>query len=283
MGEYDISKVLPYLSHPLSLVGYTIFLLFGFFRVFLKTLAKFKVFTRLTGERTYRVLSRLLNYGFIVAILIVALGFALEAWRIYQSDENKEAIVPLDPTHAEQFKSAVYVNAQKFENDPVHPQEPLRALGPFVDATGESSAYEKEFPLEVALLYRVYASAYITNADKKEWSSAYKKVRKLLVKSSHLFEKSTDKLPEDDLYFHKVVRNLPSYVQAIENLEHSIAEWDKAHSPTSLRETIKNIMILAMPSSTTGKIQARATLLSDELLKIDRETSPDYLYLIRGY
>jgi hypothetical protein len=78
-SEIDFVKVAPFLTHPLVLCGFTIMLFYGV----LKTLIRARILKPI-GEASGAVILRLLlNYGFIVAILIVLLGFGLEGYRTW--------------------------------------------------------------------------------------------------------------------------------------------------------------------------------------------------------
>jgi Flp pilus assembly protein TadD len=65
--------IAPYLSHPLVLIGFGLFLVFGIQR----TLLKAGIIPPLTTRTGGKVVQTLLRYGFIIALLIIMLGFAM--------------------------------------------------------------------------------------------------------------------------------------------------------------------------------------------------------------
>ena len=67
------AKIAPYLTNPLVLAGFALFLLLAFLRALLKS-PKVAV---LTQKASGQVLLRAVNYGFIAAVLVILLGFAL--------------------------------------------------------------------------------------------------------------------------------------------------------------------------------------------------------------
>lgn len=70
----DFNKAAPYLSNPLVLTGFAVFLLFGLYR----TLVKSKLLRPVSPTASNRILRLLLHYGFAVAVLVIGLGFGLE-------------------------------------------------------------------------------------------------------------------------------------------------------------------------------------------------------------
>ncbi len=64
-------KIAPYLTHPLVLVGFVLALVIGLYRVVVKILPT-------PGPRTgARILHKLVNYAFVLALGLIVLGFAL--------------------------------------------------------------------------------------------------------------------------------------------------------------------------------------------------------------
>jgi hypothetical protein len=71
-----VFEIAPYLSNPLVLAGFGLFLFFGLLRALLKS----KVMPTVTQRTGGRALLRAINYGFVVALVVIVLGFAF-AWR----------------------------------------------------------------------------------------------------------------------------------------------------------------------------------------------------------
>lgn len=72
MGNFE--NIIPYLTHPLSLTGFVLLLFFGIH----KTLIKSGIIPPLDQTEGNNILKLMLRYGFVIALLIVILGFALE-------------------------------------------------------------------------------------------------------------------------------------------------------------------------------------------------------------
>ena len=76
-----------YLKHPLVLVGLLLLLFFGVHSL----LIQYKVISPLSPADSGGVLYSLMTYGFIIAFVVIVLGFALEFFRVHR--ETK----PIDP------------------------------------------------------------------------------------------------------------------------------------------------------------------------------------------
>lgn len=75
----DFSKIAPFLTHPLVLVGFVLFMLFGLFNA----LVKAKLIPTVTKEAGAGILHVILNYGFLIALITVLLGFMLQGIKTY--------------------------------------------------------------------------------------------------------------------------------------------------------------------------------------------------------
>ena len=80
-------KVMPYLAHPLVLIGFVLLLFFAIAR----TVIRSRVLTPITGAKSYRVLQSILLYGFVLSIAVVILGFGLK-YRDLSKSEQQNAI-----------------------------------------------------------------------------------------------------------------------------------------------------------------------------------------------
>lgn len=78
IGEF--SKIAPYLTNPLVLIGFAVWLVFGIH----KALIKSGILTSVSKTESGRIVRRLLNYGFIVALLLILFGFGLVRWSTHQ-------------------------------------------------------------------------------------------------------------------------------------------------------------------------------------------------------
>ncbi len=71
----NFATVAPYLTNPLALVGYVLFLFFGLQR----TLIKSKIIPPVSARTGGKVVQLLLRYGFVLALVVIVAGFLLEA------------------------------------------------------------------------------------------------------------------------------------------------------------------------------------------------------------
>ncbi len=70
-------EIAAYLTHPLVLIGLVLLLFFGTHRVLIKS----GIIQPLEPKQSGKLLSSLLRYGFIVALVVIILGFALEFFK----------------------------------------------------------------------------------------------------------------------------------------------------------------------------------------------------------
>lgn len=79
MSAIDFAKIVPYLTHPLVLIGLVLFLVFGFFQVIIRA----KLIPALSRQAGAKTLRTMLNYGFILALAVCVSAFAYQSWRIF--------------------------------------------------------------------------------------------------------------------------------------------------------------------------------------------------------
>lgn len=72
MDLLPFSKIAPYLQNPGVLVGFYLLLFFGIASAILKS----GLLSRVSRRESSTVLLRILNYGFLLAILLIVLGVA---------------------------------------------------------------------------------------------------------------------------------------------------------------------------------------------------------------
>src|SRR5258708_3498509 len=70
----SFQKIVPYLTNPFAIIGYFLFLLFGIYRLLLTT----KILPPLDQQASGKLTNKLFNYGFILAMASVLLGFVKE-------------------------------------------------------------------------------------------------------------------------------------------------------------------------------------------------------------
>lgn len=89
--DINFEKIAPYLKDPLILVGFILFL--GF--LFARGIINAGVIPQLTKASGYRILQRILLYGFVIALAVIALGFGLK-YRELSKTEQAAAVRMLD-------------------------------------------------------------------------------------------------------------------------------------------------------------------------------------------
>lgn len=87
----NFQNIAPYLQDPLVLIGFVLLLFFGLTRSILKA----GIIPQLSGSAGFRVVMRLLTYGFILALAVIAIGFALK-YRELSEVEQKNAVALLN-------------------------------------------------------------------------------------------------------------------------------------------------------------------------------------------
>src|SRR5690348_3570407 len=78
----DFGKIAPYMQDPLVLIGFVILLGSSF----AKAIVRAGIIPQLNRSLGYKVLQRILLYGFIVALTLIILGFGLK----YRELSHKE-------------------------------------------------------------------------------------------------------------------------------------------------------------------------------------------------
>lgn len=89
----SFDKVAPYLQDPLVLIGFVLLLFFSLSRSVLKA----GIIPVLSGAAGYRIVTRLLLYGFILSLVVIAVGFVLK----YQELSEKEQRAAVKLLHQE--------------------------------------------------------------------------------------------------------------------------------------------------------------------------------------
>lgn len=83
----DFAKIAPYLQDPLVLMGFALFLFFGFVRLLIKS----GTIPPMNQQGGFSILTQVLRYGFILAIAIILLGFGLK-YREMSRQEQAAAV-----------------------------------------------------------------------------------------------------------------------------------------------------------------------------------------------
>lgn len=73
----DFSKIVPYLQNPLILIGVVLFLIYGLYKVLLKS----GIITPLGKESSGKTVRLLIHYSFIIPTVLLISGFGFVAWK----------------------------------------------------------------------------------------------------------------------------------------------------------------------------------------------------------
>lgn len=103
----DFAKIAPYLQDPLVLMGFVLFLFFGFSRLLVRS----GVIPPMNQRGGFRILTQILRYGFILAIAIIVLGFGLK-YREMSRQEQAAAVRLI----SEELKSNIEVAGELQKN-----------------------------------------------------------------------------------------------------------------------------------------------------------------------
>ncbi|MCL6296055.1 hypothetical protein [Jejuia spongiicola] len=79
----DFSKIAEYLSHPLVLIGFALFILYSLFKNFI--VDRIKILTHKSGDK---FMFRLLNSIVLIIVLLIILGFGLKYHELNNKDSS---------------------------------------------------------------------------------------------------------------------------------------------------------------------------------------------------
>jgi len=79
-------KIAPFLTNPLVLVGFAIFLFYGLLRLILKA----KLIPKLERQAGGQVIKDFLFYSFIIALVAIVLGFGIEAYKTFVGKQEHQ-------------------------------------------------------------------------------------------------------------------------------------------------------------------------------------------------
>jgi hypothetical protein len=98
--------IAPYLTHPLTLIGYVLLLVFGVHRALLRS----GLLSQQSQASSGSLLRLLVHYGFVIAVLLILAGFGLE---VFKDAATSRPSIPLQssPTNPESpFRTAARNN-----------------------------------------------------------------------------------------------------------------------------------------------------------------------------
>lgn len=77
MDLQAFAAVAPYLTHPLTLAGFVLLLVFGIHRALIKS----GILPRIHRTAAPGIVKMFLSYGFVIGILIIVAGFGLQGYQ----------------------------------------------------------------------------------------------------------------------------------------------------------------------------------------------------------
>lgn len=82
------ASIYPYFEHPLMLTGAVLFGVLGIFKLLLSS----GILLPPAQKEVAPILHKILNFGFVLALIVVVFGFGLEFWKVYkQIDQIRQA------------------------------------------------------------------------------------------------------------------------------------------------------------------------------------------------
>jgi tetratricopeptide (TPR) repeat protein len=128
------AQIAPYLTNPLVLAGFGLLLFFGLLRAVLKS----RVMPTVSQTAGGRALASLLRYGFVVALVVIVLGFALAYYRTERETVDVDAI--LEQLLAAKEAAATHeARAAELERALTEGQEERKALRAAVAALADKA------------------------------------------------------------------------------------------------------------------------------------------------
>ncbi len=74
----EFTAIAPYLTNPLSLVGYVLFLFFGVHRALIRS----EIIPPVGPTTGGRIVQSILRYGLVIALVVMVLGFLLQVLQV---------------------------------------------------------------------------------------------------------------------------------------------------------------------------------------------------------
>ena len=147
-SSIDFSKIVPFLTHPLALIGFALFLLFGLFEILIKA----KIIPEVSKDAGAGIVHIILNYGFVITLSIVLLGFLLQGMQNFYSHKKDEGLA-IKKTLDERAGAAFSAVFNELGSN-------VQTIGTLVSAIEDGSSlypfekYEKRRVNETELAYR---------------------------------------------------------------------------------------------------------------------------------
>jgi hypothetical protein len=89
MGIGEFSKVAPYLTNPLVLIGFCLFLIFGTYRLILKS----SILAPLSPRQSAAVLRMILWHGFWISVAMMILGVAYVGFQAHWAGSGHQGTI----------------------------------------------------------------------------------------------------------------------------------------------------------------------------------------------
>ncbi len=107
MDISNFTSIAPFLTNPLTLIGFVIFI----FISLLAGISKSKFFAKITGKDTAKIIKTIIILGFIIAILVIIGGFGVQTYKMYLSNKKPTENVDFLESGITNYKTEKYYEA----------------------------------------------------------------------------------------------------------------------------------------------------------------------------
>jgi Tfp pilus assembly protein PilF len=174
----EFIQIAPYLSNPLILIGFILFIFFSFYRLLIKS----KTIPPLSESHGSQILKLLLKYGFVISIFVIVLGFTQAVYKMHLS--SKPDVERIQVIEKEKEEPDLYITLapkdetiwshEEIDNSIKYPLESttFQAIAP---STFKECTFSEEE--NITVMMKVTAIPYILNfgdIDAKDlWFTMY--------------------------------------------------------------------------------------------------------------
>lgn len=202
--------------------------------------------------------------------LLLGIVFWMMPFSTNEVKTNGVEKVPLDWNNIQRILTTIRLETKKYEGNVVHPEKILPAVQPIVEQLSEHPNFIDDYPFETALLFRVYGGAYIMRSVNRENQIApYNQMKTYLRQSSDTFKKlKNDNRYTHDQLFLDVFENINDYHEAVDNIGYSIERNTRSRTCESLKNFLKNLLVISMPTTDIDSVRSKAEYFADRICGI---------------
>lgn len=122
----NFEKIAPFLKDPLILIGFFLFVAF----LFIRSLVNKGIIPTLKKDQGYNILRLILLYGFIIGLVLIALGFGLKFKEISKAEQEKLVVLLQNELDNNiQVISELKKNTESYLNQQIEISKSLRTEG----------------------------------------------------------------------------------------------------------------------------------------------------------